>query len=414
VIPQGQPRPALTRARKLAFAALTTALLSISIEGTARAYSALRFRNTQALTYGTRFLKAVLNGGVSSPVGSAEPRPVLDASTEELFASRATSTLRVAVREPMDLTLDGQPAHFNNLGLRGRDIDLGDAHRQRIGVFGGSDSFGAFLADRETWPAQLETRLQANGLAADVLNAAVNGHTIDGVLRAIMALTRTLKLDYLVVTSAYNNRHLLPMERRYTLARRMDWYLYNVSLFHVMLKEKLALLQRQPIDYGLYRQKIRVNAVNVHAWAAMYDRRLAQIATVAREHGATLVLCSQGELFQDARLNALNPLDEAAVSEIGRRIDRGEDVWLSELEYFLQGTQNLAVKRVAESSGDVLFFDGAAVLQHDKTMYFLDPIHPGPLGAARLAEALTTFFTPLLSAGGAAGREGEAKVRRPS
>jgi len=176
----------------------------------------------------------------------------------------------------------------------------------------------------------------------------------------------------------------------------MDWYLYNVSMFHVMLKEKLALLQRQPIDYGLYRQRIRVTAEAVRSWKDLYQRRLEQIATVARDLGATLVLCTQGELFQDAPLNALSTLDQAAVDEIGGRIENGEEIWLSELEFFMQGTQNLALKRFTDTSRDVLFFDGAAVLQHDKMSYFLDPIHPGALGAAKLAEAMADFFTPLL------------------
>ena len=311
--PGERRRATLTRAKKLAFAVLSTVLALFLIEATARAYSALRFRNKRA------------------------------------------------------------------------------------------------LEDRETWTSILDARLNAENFAVDVLNAAANGANIDAVLRTAIAVTRTLKVDYLLVTSAYNNRHLLPMQRRYTWARQVDWYLYNVSLFHVMLKEKLALLQRQPIDYGLYRQHIRVDPAAVAAWTALYQHRLEQIATVAADERATLVLCTQGELFEDAHLNALGTLDEAAVNAIGQRIQRGEEVWLSELEYFMQGTQNLAVKHFAEVSRGVLFFDGAAVLQDDKASLFLDPIHPGPIGARKLADALFAFFRPLLSADAAKRRsEGTA------
>jgi lysophospholipase L1-like esterase len=396
VIPPGPPRPTLTRARKAAFAALTTAMALTLVESTARAYSALRYRNTQALTYGTRFVKAVLSGEGLDPLGAEAISAHGDSSTERVFETRASREHALAIRPPIDVMLDGHPAHFNNLGLRGRDVDLADSHRRRIAIFGGSDTFGAFLEDRETWPSILDSRLQAAGFVVDVLNAGVSGHYIDAVLRTVIALTHTVNVNYVVVTSAYNNRHLLPMQRRYTFARRADWYLYNLSMAHVMVKEKLALLQRQPIDYGLYRQRVHLDSAAVASWIAMYKRRLDQIASVSREQHATLVLCTQGELFQDARLNALSTLDEAAVNEIGQRINQREDIWLSELEYFMQGVQNLAVKHFAEASRDVLFFDGAAVLQDDKMAYLLDPIHPGPLGAAKLAEALAAFFTPLL------------------
>lgn len=385
----------LSRFRKLVFAAVATILLLGLVEGAARCYNALRFGNLRALTYGGRFLRAALNGELRAPRADTQPITA-NRSMEELFAGRADPGLALASRPPMDVMLDGHPAHFNNLGLRGGDIVVSDSSRLRIALFGGSDTFGAFLEDDETWAHLLEFRLQREGFAVDVLNAAVNGGNIDAVLRSLIELTHTVKARYALVTSAYNNRHLLPMERRFTLARRADWYLYNLSMFHVMLKEKLALLQRQPIDYGLYRQRIHVEPAAVASWKAMYQRRLDQIATVAREQHTTLILATQGELFQDARLNALSTLDESAVNAIGQRIDRQEEVWLSELEYFLQGTQNLAVRDFARASAAVLYFDAAGVLQNDKPQYFLDPIHPGPLGAAKLAEAFAEFFRPLL------------------
>ncbi|MGH9386898.1 MAG: hypothetical protein ACRD2N_21720 [Vicinamibacterales bacterium] len=393
--PPGAAPRVLTRTRKLAFAALTTVLALVVIEGAARVYSAVRFRNSQALTYGVRFLGHALEGSATPPRAATTDLPGEQAG-DELFDHRANPDLVLASRPPMDVMIDGHPAHFNNLGLRGRDIDVADPTQRRIALFGGSDTFGAYLEDDETWAHLLESRLQAAGLPVEVLNAAANGHTINDVLRSVIELTHSVKVQYLVVTSAYNNRHLLAMERRYTFARRADWYLYNLSVFHVMLKEKLALMQRHPIDYGLYRQRIRVDAAAVASWIGMYRRRLEQMATVSREQHATLILCTQGGVFQDARLNALSTLDDSEVNAIGQRIDRGEEVWLSELEYFMQGTQNLALQQFARASPGVLFFDGAGVLHSDKARYFLDPVHPGPHGAAKLADALVAFFVPLL------------------
>jgi hypothetical protein len=413
VIFRGRPRPAPTRGRRLVRAVSTVVIALIAVESAARAYSAIRFRNTIALKHGVRFLEDAFSRQGIAPRTTGPAFIGFDDSADRAFESRAQRTLVIESRPPTDSLLDTHLAHYNNLGFRGRDIDLSDTTRRRIATFGGSDTFGNFLEDRETWPTLLDERLRSAGFAVDVINASGGGHNIDSVLNNVIALTNTAAIHYLVVTSAYTNRHLLPMERRFTLAGRLDWTLYNVSMAHVMLKEKLALLRRQPIDYGLYRQRVHIDPAALAAWTARYERRLQQIATIAREQSATLVLCTQGAFFQDARLNAQSTLDEAPVLDIGRRIDRGEDVWLSELEYFMQGIQNQAVRRFTDAAREVLLFDGASLLQNDKLRYFRDSIHPGPAGAAKLADAMAAFFTPLLSAEAAHQDEGTSQVAGP-
>ena len=76
----------------------------------------------------------------------------------------------------------------------------------------------------------------------------------------------------------------------------------------------------------------------------------------------------------------------------------------------MQGSQNLAVKRFTDAAHEVLLFVGATLLLSDKLQYFRDSIHPGPAGAAKLADAMAAFFTPLLSAEAAGRDEGTPRA----
>ena len=64
--------------------------------------------------------------------------------------------------------------------------------------------------------------------------------------------------------------------------RRSDFYLYNLSLFYVMVKERLATAIEQPLDYHVYRQPIAVNAGDVEWLIELYKKRLDQIAEIEK------------------------------------------------------------------------------------------------------------------------------------
>lgn len=80
--------------------------------------------------------------------------------------------------------------------------------------------------------------------------------------------------------------------------------------------------------------------------------------------------------------------------EMSARIDRGESLSRAELEFFMQGSLNIALKQFAEVR-HVLFFDGASLLAGDIDRYLLDPVHPGEEGARRLADVLSVYFREL-------------------
>jgi lysophospholipase L1-like esterase len=243
---------------------------------------------------------------------------------------------------------------------------------------------------------RLESNLAREGVRVDVLNAATNGATIHGVLEDVIRVTNRVPLDYAIVISGYNNHPLVPLERRYSIARNIDFYLYNVSMLHVMMKEKIGRLRGQPLDYGLYHQVVRLHASQVDEVVALFHRRLDQIASVCRERRVKLVLSSQGEVFFDAALNRLSTLDADAVGTIDRTLRSRGELYLADLDYYLQGRFNLEVRRAARDL-DVPYFDGAGILERDRARLFVDEIHPGPDGAGAMAGALADFFKPLLT-----------------
>jgi lysophospholipase L1-like esterase len=67
---------------------------------------------------------------------------------------------------------------INAMGYRGPDHDLGDRGRVRLLCLGDSFTYGSYLDDEHTLPAQLEQTLRAKGYPVDVINAGVGGTTI--------------------------------------------------------------------------------------------------------------------------------------------------------------------------------------------------------------------------------------------
>ncbi len=49
------------------------------------------------------------------------------------------------------------------------------------------------------------------------------------------------RLTFSGVYEAYNNHALLPREGRVSLARKIDYHLYNLSMFDVLVHEKLSI-----------------------------------------------------------------------------------------------------------------------------------------------------------------------------
>ncbi len=399
----------LSRPRKLLFAVAAVLLFFVGLEGAARLYSRLHYGNPVSLNYGINFVQRLIAGGVSLDQGWGSGRGSLVGSTREanagadaeaLFARRDDPNDGLVLREPQRVVNfnGGHSATLNRFGYRGREI-VRDAPSgtYRVAVFGGSYVFGAYLRDEQTWASLLEAGLRTRGAAVEVINAGVSGSNIHGVLTDVIHLTNHVSIDAAVITSGYNNHPLLPIERKYTALRRLDFYLYNGSLFYVMFKERLAKLAGEPLDYGLYGQPVKVNQDDVEWLVALYKKRLDQIAQVCAERHIRVIYASEAERFFRADLNARSSQSPAAIGSLEAALSRNGQLTIAELEAYLQGRLNRAAHEIADAH-HAPFFDGEEALLADKEHTFVDQIHPNEIGAARLAAGLIETVWPLANA----------------
>ncbi len=70
----------------------------------------------------------------------------------------------------------GTDVHINGAGFRDREYATGKGERYRLVALGDSITFGNNLRSEETWPEELERRLQGVAQGADVLNLGVPGY----------------------------------------------------------------------------------------------------------------------------------------------------------------------------------------------------------------------------------------------
>jgi lysophospholipase L1-like esterase len=96
----------------------------------------------------------------------------------------------------------------NNLGFRGRDLPL--VKRQgvlRVLCLGDSYTFGAYVDDAETWPAQLEVALEEklSGRDVEAVNAGISGFTIVDELSFLKEHGLELEPDVVVMGFVLND-----------------------------------------------------------------------------------------------------------------------------------------------------------------------------------------------------------------
>ncbi len=93
----------------------------------------------------------------------------------------------------------------NALGMRGPATGE-KGGRLRILAIGDSTTFGQYLEDHETWPAVLQSLLDAEGARAEVLNAGVIGMSSFQGLAYLMARGFDLQPDVVIATFGFNDR----------------------------------------------------------------------------------------------------------------------------------------------------------------------------------------------------------------
>ncbi len=131
--------------------------------------------------------------------------PEVFAASVGMFKPNAAS--RVAW--PPELAYD---VRINSLGLRGAEVGRAPTPgRVRVLALGDSMTFGFYLEEDETWPAQLEQRLRAAGRDVEVINAGVGGYGIPSETRFLEE--RGLGLDPDIVVLAFCANDIRDLDR---------------------------------------------------------------------------------------------------------------------------------------------------------------------------------------------------------
>lgn len=212
---------------------------------------------------------------------------------DRAFVSRLEPLTEATANErvPQAEVVGEYGARINRLGLRGREISFEKpAGTRHLVALGGSFVFGWGVIDAETWTTRLEAKLQERTGATEIVNGGRNGGTINRALITLVRLAQQMPFEYVLLISTYNNRTPLDIEQRPTWGSGLEYYLYNLSLLHVILGEKISQLRHEALDNQRFRTVVRVRPEALADWRAMYRRRLDEIATVCREHGTTLLV----------------------------------------------------------------------------------------------------------------------------
>ncbi len=159
--------------------------------------------------------------------------------------------------------LPALPHHIsiNDLGYRGKHFPLKKpSHELRVLMIGDSFTFGDFVDDNETLPAQLEVELRKWCKNARVINAGVGGTTLI-THAAMVERSHKLEIDVVVLTFSVNDVDDLAYPMWVSLAENRR------------LKSRFPLSLLYPIirDTGLWNFALYVRAHVVSRWQQSTD-----------------------------------------------------------------------------------------------------------------------------------------------
>src|SRR5262245_44067511 len=117
------------------------------------------------------------------------------------YAESAVSRHALAA-EPLEVDA-GRDLHYRitDKGYRGDDFEWQKPQGTvRILVYGGSSVFDIYQGEGRDWPARVERALTEGGIAAEVINAGVPGHTSLDSLGLLLAEGHRLDPDYVLLS----------------------------------------------------------------------------------------------------------------------------------------------------------------------------------------------------------------------
>lgn len=323
------------------------------------------------------------------------------------FHHRQPSTVYSFNPDPIALRGVSGPATYrtNSDGIRGPELDAPDSYR--ILCIGGSTTECPYLDDSETWPTLLGELLAADWnrpvwVGAAAVSEFASGHHLRYLRQSDLAPT----VDRVVVMPGANDLLRLFFELDSGEVEPPYWYqsnllglvrqIWNVRLGHGMLLdstgEQLRIRRLGPGDSPSApisesrdprAYAFRPRELDFDAAVADFERRLTQLAELAKAKKIPLTLVTQPVLWEDF-LDAIgqNKLLFARVYPYPRTWDLLTATKLRKIMY----QYNEAIRLVAAKT-DTDFVDPATEM-NGRQEYFYDDFHLNELGCQRLATLL--------------------------
>ncbi|MEO6709333.1 MAG: GDSL-type esterase/lipase family protein [Planctomycetota bacterium] len=217
----------------------------------------------------------------------------------------------------------------------------------RILALGDSSTFGMGVPYQDTWCAQLESLLVAQGVSAEVIDAGVIGFTIDQGLERYEALGRGLSPDIVIAAFGATNEHIwansLPdrpkidlFKQPATLRDALMVLRRNLRILHLAgwVVDRARGEDREAIRAALKKDRMNRDEFNLgvgkpdwpgqrrvglERFAAAHDELAARV----QADGASLVLVSMPRGADREVKAPVLPLYNQAVQEAAQRLNAG-------------------------------------------------------------------------------------------
>jgi lysophospholipase L1-like esterase len=320
------------------------------------------------------------------------------------YAESAVSRHALAAA-PLDVdAARGLHYRINGKGYRGEEFDWQKPPGVlRVLVYGGSSVFDIYQDEGQDWPARLERLLSEAGIAAEVINAGIPGHTCLDSVGLLLAEGHRLAPDYVLLSHGWNDmkyfrdpapvlRQVRPLRLRESLLRpqgRLDAAFAAHSHLYRHLRMRFLRWDRDLGEEGrLPEGPLRDSFAPEQV--AQFALALATFSDLARNAGAVPVLVTQPMLI--APDNA-----EADRARIHYEFVGLEHAALARARAAAED----AVRRVANAE-QVALIDASARMS-GRSRWFRDAVHLSDEGSAQLASLVARELAELVSAAGTAG-----------
>jgi len=199
----------------------------------------------------------------------------------------------------------GVPVTINSIGLRDREIPEPKGREIRILAMGDSVPFGIGARQEDTYPSQLETRLNEKfpGRNYRTINMGVPSYNTEQELTQLKTLGLRLQPD--LVTLLFSNNDIEP--KLWVFEKRRTWYVnlvqrsYAGSLLYVLFRNFRQSLTAHaasmppgsglPVDAGVAFGEYRLDSPR---WLAI-DHSLTELHTLLRARRIPFVLFTNNE-----------------------------------------------------------------------------------------------------------------------